>query len=119
MGRKITTDGGTFALDQAQYERAVQLYETAERMRDQAVIDAASYWYWDFFPDAGAWDLFIHDDTSSYDDEAPMAFLRAIAPAVPAGQYIVMESDDGDHWRYLFDGQTVALQYGSVIFVNP
>ena len=38
----------------------------------------------------------------------------AIAPYVEAGSYIEMYGEDGDKWRYVFDGKTVKEVYPKV-----
>lgn len=34
-------------------------------------------------------------------------WMKAVAPFVPAGCFIEMVGEDGDKWRYMFDGLTV------------
>jgi hypothetical protein len=37
-------------------------------------------------------------------------FFKTIAPWVEAGSYIAMQGEDGDMWRWYFDGKTCVTQ---------
>jgi hypothetical protein len=42
----------------------------------------------------------------------------ALAPYVEAGSYIEMVGEDGDHWRWVFDGQQCIYQKANLTWGN-
>lgn len=40
----------------------------------------------------------------------------ALAPFVQAGSYLAMVGEDGEHWRWYFDGQTCQQQHAKVTY---
>jgi hypothetical protein len=61
-------------------------------------------WRWDIeATETGAIDSIQFAGTNLGDDEV---FFEAIAPFVKKGSYIEMSGEDGDRWRWAFDGKT-------------
>lgn len=60
------------------------------------------------------WEVHIHDDESGVDDIEftgeklgdDKILFDAIAPFVEAGSYIVMRGEEGEFWKWTFDGKT-------------
>ena len=42
--------------------------------------------------------------------------FNAIAPFVEADSYITMLGEDGEQWRYFFDGETMETLFGRTVF---
>lgn len=43
-------------------------------------------------------------------------FLRALGPFVEAGNVINCRGEDGELWRYVFDGSTATIQNGRIVY---
>lgn len=45
--------------------------------------------------------------------------FNAIAPFVRVGSYLVFYGEDGETWRWYFDGQKCRKQVGTLVFTDP
>jgi len=43
-------------------------------------------------------------------------WLHAVAPFVPAGCYVEMLGEDGERWRYVFDGEKMTEKYPKIVW---
>ena len=74
-----------------------------------AIFDA---WRWTVgFSPAGDIDTISHDGEKLGDDNV---LFDAIAPFVKAGSYIEMSGEDGERWRWLFDGKNMVEKTATV-----
>lgn len=83
-------------------------------MKAETLEEALGAWRWESYTnDNGDIDgLYFQGEKSGQDE---YLFL-AIAPYVKDGSYIAMRGEDGDIWRWYFDGQTCIEQTGKVIW---
>ena len=75
--------------------------------------DAAEAFRWDMWiDDAGDIYGIIFNGEKYTGDE--LTFLNAIAPYVRAGSYIEMQGEEGERWKWFFDGKT-CIEYEAQI----
>lgn len=118
MSRHVHIEDNEMALTDAQRDQAMKLLEQAITTIPGKGIEIEEQfdgWAWRKDTTSGLWYL-SYEYESLYDDARPALFLNALAPAVPAGQYIEMVSEYGEHWRYSFDGQTCVYKAGTVSY---
>jgi len=69
------------------------------------------------------WSVQFEDDGSAYEIEFEreklgdeVILFGAIAPFVEPGGWIEMQGEDGERWRWFFDGQTVVEQNAKITY---
>lgn len=88
---------------------------TQEVVSAKTLHDALYAWRWEAYPSDGESDIeSIHflGEKSGQDEE----LFRVLAPYVKEGSYIAMRGEEGDLWRWYFDGQTCREQEGRVVW---
>jgi len=75
-------------------------------------VEMLHAWRWEAEQDSEGNIDFIHFCGEKYGDD-PLLF-QTIAPFVTAGGYIQMRGEDGERWRWCFDGQKVTEQRAKV-----
>lgn len=65
------------------------------------------------YEEDGSYVLYGYSDKTG-DEEI---FLREVAPYVTAGSYIIWQGEDGSLWKMVFDGESMAILEGKVIFM--
>lgn len=107
MSRRVSVDK-TISLTEDQYQAAKALWD------GPIARDHEEAWYgWFWSQDVpGTWELFL--GLESTDEDLDCAMFSVLAPAIPAGQYIALHSEYGDHWRYYFTGTDCRIEEGTV-----
>jgi hypothetical protein len=65
------------------------------------------------YEEDGSYTLYGYSDKTG-DEEI---FLRELAPYVTAGSYIIWQGEEGELWKMIFDGESMAILEGKVIFM--
>jgi len=78
---------------------------TKDFVKASSIKEAMEAWRWSpDFDEAGDIIGITFKGEKLGDDKT---FFEAIAPYVEAGSYIQMQGEDGEMWRWVFDGKTV------------
>ena len=89
---------------------------TADLVQARTDIEALEAWRWDVRLDAQDNIIGIEFQGEKLGDDIVM--FNVIAPFVERGSYIVMHGEDGETWRWYFDGVTCKEQSAQVSFGN-
>jgi hypothetical protein len=83
------------------------------------LVDAFYEWRWNarFGPLAGGDLTDLWFEGEKYGDDEVL--WEAIAPYVDAGSYIEMSGEEGEVWRWVFDGSTFHTHYGKMTWDYP
>jgi hypothetical protein len=82
--------------------------DTATVLEARTVDEQFEEWRWSTeYDDNGNIVDLVHDGEKMGDD---LELFKAIAPHVKSGSYIDMMGEDGNDWRWYFDGTTCLLR---------
>lgn len=84
--------------------------DTREFMMADTLKEAMNAWRWDIEPKYKA--IFFEGEKLGDD----LLLFGTIAPYVEAGNYIEMLGEDGQIWRWIFDGKTCREVTAKIIF---
>lgn len=76
----------------------------------EAILNEVGFDTWT--EDDGSLSIGGYSDKSGDEDK----FLEALAPFVPDGSYVSWEGEDGEHWQHYFDGETMTVKSGSIVY---
>ena len=79
--------------------------DTESFVKARHIEDAFKAWRWFVEFDTCDNIINISFEGEKYGDD--LIFFKVIAPYVEAGSYIQMQGEDGEMWRWVFDGKTV------------
>lgn len=84
--------------------------DTREFMMADTFEEAMSAWRWKTESD---WKYILFEGEKLGDDKL---LFDTIAPYVEAGSYIEMDGEDGEIWRWIFDGKTCREVTAKIVF---
>ena len=88
--------------------------DTSEFLNAKTLEDAILAWGWSTDTDKDGNINYIGFDSEKLGDE-PVLF-EAIAPFVKNGSYIEMSGEDGNIWRWVFDGETMREKAARIVY---
>jgi hypothetical protein len=106
-------NGGSWDADGPQ-ERWYSWVDTSEVLKAETLKDALDAWRWEAYLSEGGdiADLTFVGEKSGQDE----ILLNVIAPYVKEGSYVSMRGEDGELWRWYFDGERCVEKYGRVVY---
>ena len=108
MLEKYTADGGVEVI------LSYTWVNTDEVVQSETLSDALYAWRWEAETNPnGDIDAIYFGGEKQGSDEC---LFRVISPFVKEGSYISMRGEDGEMWRWYFDGQKCIEQYGTVVW---
>lgn len=95
-------------------ERWYSWVDMKELADAKTLPEALQAWRWDGFVEGeGDLNQICFQGEKLGDDEI---LMNTLAPFVEAGSYIEMEGEEGCHWKWCFDGQTMTEKTGRVVY---
>lgn len=100
-------------------ERSFSWVDSKDLMDARHIESAFDAWGWRvrFFEDPNPDIVSIQFEAEKIGDEAIL--FEAIAPFVEPGSFIEMLGEDGDRWRWMFDGKTCREVHAKVTWEEP
>lgn len=97
-----------------QKEKWFSWVDTKEVLGAKDLEEALAGWGFetDFDEGGNINSLFFNGEKMGQEDE----MLMVIAPFIRKGSYLDFSGEDGDHWRFAFDGKVLKRQKGKVVF---
>lgn len=115
MSRRVSMAAHNFVLTADQYMAAQAIIARDPAYFEEYGFDSGYGWDWHLAYDGtGRWTL--SNDGEGTDEEADVQMFDRLAAVIPAGLYIAMFDEHGNHWRYYFDGTHCHLQEGTVVY---
>lgn len=127
MGYSFHVEDAAFAIDASRKTRALAAVkalrgrfswvEPAEFTAARTLEDMLEVWGWDAEVTSDGHVTGIDFAREKIGDEDVL--FAALAPFVKAGSYIEALGEDGERWRWVFDGERCAVQRARVVWDAP
>lgn len=106
--------GGGSYRDGRKFESYFAWVNTNEYKNAKTLKEAVQAFRWDIEFDKGGNCINIYFEGEKVGDDDQ--FLEALAPFVEPGSYIEMQGENGEIWRWVFNGETMKEVYAEVTF---
>lgn len=117
MSRRVSRGKDNFYLTNVEYSAARALIDLDPTYFEEFGFGSGYGWDWHrAYDGTGRWS--IGNDGEGTDEDMDQQMFDRLASVIPAGLYIAMFDEYGEHWRYYFDGTHCLLQRGTVTYAE-